>query len=271
MSVYDRFCPYCSKYCKVYDSLIFYDNHGNYLGNDYFLPSKYRSHYELISKNKLFEAHIIRTMMVNYELVSDKHNLEFTFYGNVWEKLCVIDIFEMHFYKPVFEYNQKIIYIKNELLTRKKQVAFHYHDDFQFDIKQGKKRIKNCEPIHGAIYRMNYSQKLDLTVKGKFTFNKEISYVYLFNDEFSLNIFEEYINGLPPTAIALIRLFVGSTRYMIRNIMKRNLYFSAMKRFNNSFMLKAQNNFKKRQLAAKEYIPTKFKKTPKVDEEPKEK
>lgn len=261
---FEQFCPYCSKMCRTYDSLIFYDNHCNYIGNDYFLPDRYRQHFYYINNKDISRLHIVLAAMNTYDIWSDRHNLSFTIYGDIWQKLAIIDKFEMHFYKPCFVYNEHILYIKNEFLSDNKKVNVHVTDDTQFEYKNHKRYIRNCEPLHGAIYRPNASHRLDLRIKTEFPFNKEISYIYIFNEDFSLFIFEHYINNLPPSAIALIRLFLGSTRYIIRNMMRRKIYFETMKQFNDKFRDKAKKNFEQKMLDAKPYVPSKFKKNPKI-------
>jgi hypothetical protein len=247
---------------------MFYDNHCNYLGNDYFLCPKFREEYKKYENNDLFYKFIIRDSLSNYELISDRYSLSFTLYGNIWDKLRIIDNYEMRFEKQVLKIDGTIYYMRNEELCNKKKFVFG-NDDTKVQYMNHKIFMNNVKPIKGAIYRNNYSQKLDLNIRKERVFNNKIPYLFLFNESFSLFIFEEYLINLPGTAINLIRLFIGSTRYIIRSVMRNNCYFNAMKSFNKMFEARCKKNFLLKQLNAKEYIPSKSKNRKQQPEEKK--
>lgn len=250
------FCPYCSDYCTITDSLLFYDNHSTYGYSDYFLPMKYREHFQKYKENEKFENEIIAEAKNNYSIVCNEYHFDLDDdYAFKNEKLRLIDLYEMQFYKPVFKINGIIFHFKKEDTYKYNHKLPYKESNLEYIKHKQFKREQDC--LHGAIYRPSFSHRIDINLN-KGLFNEEIAFVYLINDEFSINIFNDYLSRLPPRVITMIRLFIGSTKYMIRNIMERNFYFIYMDRFNKKYLDKANKNFQNKQLNAKEYIPTKY-------------
>jgi hypothetical protein len=256
-------CPYhFTNKCATYDSLIFFDNHGNYDGNDYFLPKKYREHYRLIKENDLANKEIIKFELKMHDFEFNGNNY-FLADNIFYDKIMAIDNFEMQFEKQIYyDSNNAIIFdpdYKTENMTLyNKEIK----DDFRIDELRELRYRRQFRSTHTCISKYSYEFRTWFNFERWQTiYNKSVYYLFMLNSKFSSEIFENYICYILPKFVPLIKLFVGSTRYIIRNIRRRNYFFMTMKNFNIKYRKKAkENEWKKRLLAAKPYIPSKYRK-----------